>query len=266
MATFTEKHHFKYLQLEVKDRIATITLNRPEQNNAVDFQLTYELRLVLKEAEGNEEIKVILLKANGNTFSTGADMEHLAMMQNFTFENNLKDSNHLKELYLQMYRYPKMVIVQIEGDATAGGCGLVTVCDFAFSVPTAKFGFDEVKMGFIPALVMYFLIRKVGDTRAKEMLLTGDLIGAEQAVNYGLINRCYEPDAIEQKVQAFATRLCKENSASSMAMTKKMISDLPKLGLEEGLKFAAKMNAHSRGLEDFKKGLDAVLNQNDLEW
>ena len=266
MAEFTEKHHYKHLQLEINDRVGTITLNRPGESNSLNFDLIHELRLMFKEASLNDSIKVIILKANGNTFCSGIDLNHLEMLQKFSFEQNLQDANFLKELFLEIYKHPKVVIAQVEGDAIAEGCGLATACDFVYATPESNFAYSEVKIGFIPAIVMYFAIRRMGDARVREMLLSGAPVKAELAVSYGLINGVYPAEIISKEVQELAQRLVKENSAASMAMTKKMINDLPKLGLEEGMNFAAKMNAHARALEDCKKGIHAALNDEELNW
>ena len=266
MAEFTEKHHYKYLELEIKDRVGTISLNRPKKRNALNFNLIHELRTMLKEVETNQEAKVVVLKANGPVFCAGSDLEHLEMLQKFSFEDNFKDSNFLKELFLQIYRHPKIIIAQVEGPAIAEGAGLAAVCDFAFASTEATFAFSEVRIGFIPAIVMYFLTRKVGETRARELLLSGNTLSSELATHYDLINGTFPADQIGEEVAKFATQLCTQNSGAAMGMTKRMLADLPKLGLDEGLNFAAKMSAHARKMEDCQKGIDAFINKEELNW
>ena len=170
------------------------------------------------------------------------------------------------ELFQIIYKHQKVVIAQIEGHAIAGGAGLATVCDFSFSVPEAKFGYTEVRIGFIPAIVMTFLVRKCGELRAKELLLSGEIIDADTAVKYNMINRTYAADEIKDKVKEFALNLCKQNSGQSMHVTKKMLADIQHFPIAEGLKFAAKMNAHARTTEDCKRGIAAFLNKEKLEW
>ena len=171
----------------VAERIATITLNRPDKRNAFSPELVEALTATFLAASDDEEVKVIVLKAAGNTFSAGADLAYLQELQNNTYEENVRDSENLKTLFTTIYYLPKIVIAQVEGHAIAGGCGLATVCDIIFAVPEANFGYTEVKLGFAPAIVSCFLMRKTSETIAKKILLTGDLFSAEQALAYNLI-------------------------------------------------------------------------------
>ncbi|MFN3840934.1 MAG: enoyl-CoA hydratase/isomerase family protein, partial [Cyclobacteriaceae bacterium] len=162
----------------VSNRIALITLNRPEKRNALNAELVKELTDCLEETGRDDRVKVIILKSAGEAFCAGADLAYLQQLKRNSLEENLSDSNNLKTLYTRIYTLTKPVIAQVQGPALAGGCGLATVCDFCFSVPEATFGYTEVKIGFIPALVMVFLIRKIGDGKARELLLSGNLISA----------------------------------------------------------------------------------------
>jgi methylglutaconyl-CoA hydratase len=190
----------------------------------------------------------------------------LQQLQNNSFEQNLADSSQLADLFHLIYTLNKVVIAQIQGHAIAGGCGLATVCDFSFTVPDASFGYTEVKIGFIPAIVSLFLIRKTGETRARELLLSGELISAEKAKMYNLINFIVEAHELEEKVQTFARALCEKNSAQSMALTKQLIADLQVLDIKDGLAYAAQMNAKARASEDCKKGIAAFVNKEEIKW
>jgi methylglutaconyl-CoA hydratase len=251
---------------EVNERICYITLNRPEKRNALSYELVSELKEAFGRAEKDEQAKVIIFKANGPAFCAGADLGYLQQLQKNTFEENVADSNHLKELFYRIYTLSKVVIAQIQGHALAGGCGLATVCDFSFAVPEARFGYTEVRIGFIPAIVKVFLLRKIGEGRAKELLLSGDLISAETAFAYNLINKVVPSEEIENHVKSFAQNLVKLNSGQSMALTKEMISNVQSLNLEDALDYASKMNASARGSDDCKKGIAAFLNKEKLEW
>ncbi|MFM8849286.1 MAG: enoyl-CoA hydratase/isomerase family protein [Cytophagales bacterium] len=249
-----------------ENRIGYITLNRPEKRNALSYELVKELKIVFAAAEKDPQAKVIVLKAVGDAFCAGADLAYLQQLQNFSFEENKADSNHLKELLLQIYRLEKVVIAQVQGHALAGGCGLANVCDFVFAVPEAKFGYTEVKIGFIPALVSVFLIRKIGEQKAKQLLLSGDLIRGEEAVRMGLVNFLAEKESLEKDVQTFATGLIKNNSAQSMQLTKRLMADVLSMTLEEALTYAAIQNAHARGTDDCKRGVAAFVNKQDITW
>src|SRR4051812_28835538 len=188
------------VQYEVRDRIGFITLNRPEKRNALNEDLIKGLSATFDKAAGDSSVKLIVLKANGEAFCSGADLGYIQQLQNFSFDDNLADSTKLKDLFLKIYTLNKVVIAQVEGHAIAGGCGLATVCDFIISVPEAKFGYTEVKIGFIPAIVMVFLVRKIGDQRARQLLLSGNLIGAAEAAQLGLITKVIEKEKIASEV------------------------------------------------------------------
>jgi len=254
------------VKYEVKDRVATIKLNRPEKRNALNDQMVTALKEAFEKAEKDESAKVIVLAAEGEAFCAGADLAYLEQLQKNTYEENLADSNHLKSLFEQIYTHPKVVVASIQGHAIAGGCGLATVCDFSFAADNAKFGYTEVRIGFIPAIVKVFLLRKIGEGKAKELLLTGELINAESAMSMGLINYVVAPDDLNEAVADFVNMLVNKNSGQSMQMTKQMIANVQELSLEEGLKYAAKENAKARATEDCQNGIKAFLNKEKLSW
>ena len=256
----------KYVQYSVQNRIGFITMDRPEKRNALSYELVSDLKEAFHAAEQDASAKVIVLKANGAAFCAGADLDYLQQLQEFSYEQNFSDSTHLKELFHQIYTLKKVVIAQVQGHAVAGGCGLATVCDFSFSIPEARFGYTEVRIGFIPAIVMVFLIRKIGEGKARELLLSGSLISAEEACKSGLINRVVKPDIIQEEVLRFATQLVSSNSEYSMSVTKQMIAKVQSLPLDESLVFAAEMNAKARASEDCKKGISAYVNKEKISW
>jgi len=255
-----------YIEYSVKDRIGFVTLNRPEKRNALSFELVTELKIAFTTLENDEHVKIIILNAYGPTFCAGADLMYLQQLQNFSYEENLADSNHLKELLLQIYTLKKVVIAQVQGHALAGGCGLATVCDFVFAVPEAKFGYTEVKIGFIPAIVMVFLLRKIGEANVKQLLLSGDLVSAEEAYRFGIVNKIVAKEDLANKVNTFAQNLLLSNSSHAMMVTKQMIAQVQSMSLDEALSFAAEMNAKARASEDCKKGVSAFLKKEKIVW
>lgn len=256
----------KLVEYAVRSRIGLVTINRPEKRNALSHELVAELTEAFEKAEIDENVKVIILKANGDAFCAGADLTYLQQLQKFSFEENLQDSTRLKELFLKIYTHPKIVIAQVQGHALAGGCGLATVCDFAYAVPQAKFGYTEVKIGFIPAIVTVFLLRKIGEAKSKELLLSGELISAEQAVQIGLINGLAEPEKLETDVWEVAQKLVDGNSGQSMKLTKQLIAKVQSESLSDALNYATEMNARARSTEDCKRGIAAFLNKEKLNW
>lgn len=250
----------------VSQRIATISLNRPEKRNALNPELVDELTSAFIRASEDDDVKVIVLKACGSAFSAGADLAYLQQLQQNSYEENLSDSENLKRLFTTIYYLPKVVIAQVEGHAIAGGCGLATVCDVIFAVPEANFGYTEVKLGFVPAIVSCFLVRKTSETIAKRILLTGQLFSAEQALDYGLITFVTNGNEIDQKVNEFALKLCTETSANSLMVTKQLIGQTTNPLLEKSLAFAVQINARVRDSEDFKKGVASFVNKEKITW
>lgn len=251
---------------QTADRIATITLNRTEKRNALNPELVSELTACFLRAAEDEEVKVVVLKANGAVFSAGADLAYLQQLQQNSYEENLADSNHLKKLFTTIYDLPKVVIAQVEGHAIAGGCGLATVCDIIFSVPEANFGYTEVKLGFVPAIVSCLLMRKTSETIAKRLLLTGELFSAEQALEFNLITFVTKKEDIAQKVNDFALDLCNNASANSLAVTKELINRTTNPWLDQSLEKAVQLNAKVRESSDFKKGVASFLNKEKIKW
>ena len=256
----------EFVKYSVKDRICTITLNRPEKRNALNAQTVTELKKAFKKAEEDDEVKVIVLAAEGDAFCAGVDLAYLEELQQNSFEENLEDSGHLKDLFFQIYTHPKIVIAKIQGHAIAGGCGLATICDLSVASDHAKFGYTEVRIGFIPAIVKVFLLRKIGEGKCKELLLTGELIDAQKAVEMGLINRLVEANDLDASVLDLAKMLVEKNSGQSMAMTKQMIAQVQEMTLVQGLSYAAEQNANARANDDCKKGIAAFLNKEKVSW
>ncbi|MEI6507468.1 MAG: enoyl-CoA hydratase-related protein [Bacteroidota bacterium] len=251
---------------EVKERVGYITLNRTEKRNALSFEFVNEIKSVFKKAENDEACKVIVLKANGEAFCAGADLGYLQQLQKNTDDENLADSKNLMELFRMIYVSPKVVISQINGPALAGGCGLATICDFSFATPNSTFGYTEVKIGFVPAIVMVFLVRKLGEQKARNLLLTGDVFDASKAFELGLINFLTDESLIDEEVAKFAQKLCKYASSQSLAMVKQMLGEVQQMNLDEGLIYAAQMNVKARKTEDCKRGISAFLNKEKLTW
>lgn len=250
----------------VNERIATISINRPEKRNALNPELVKLLTESFIKASEDEEAKVIVLKASGTIFSAGADLAYLQQLQQNTYEENLADSENLKRLFTTIYYLPKVVIAQVEGHAIAGGCGLATVCDITFAVPEANFGYTEVKLGFVPAIVSCFLLRKTSETIAKRILLSGEILSAQQALAYDLITFVTNKEDIGQKVQDFALSLCREASANSLMVTKQLIGQTTNPLLEKSLSLAVQINARVRDSEDFKKGIAAFISKDEIKW
>lgn len=251
---------------QIAERVATITLNRPEKRNALNGALVRELREAFARAEEDEEVKVIVLAGSGKAFCAGADLEYLQQLQQNNYEENLADSRELMLLMQEIYSLEKVVIAMIEGDAIAGGCGLASVADLSFAVPEARFGYTEVRIGFVPALVSVFLVRKTGEGRARELLLTGRLISAAEAAAYGIINKVVPAEEIRAHVADLARSLCNDTSANSLKITKQLVRTALDQSLPEALETAARLNAETRQHPDCRKGIGAFLNKEKPGW
>jgi len=201
---------YKTIQLTYDSGIATITLNRAEKRNAISFELIDDLLGALKEVETSDAI-VLILTGTGKAFSSGMDLENLKALMGRSPEQNLQDSETMVRLFRSLYEFPKVTIAAVNGAAIAGGTGLALLCDFTLAVPEAKFGYTEVRIGFVPAIVSTFLLRQVGEKHARDLLLTGRIIGAEEALRLGLINEILahgKQSCFVARDQATAERSC----------------------------------------------------------
>jgi methylglutaconyl-CoA hydratase len=258
--------NLEFVNYECRERIGYITLNRPEKRNALNAEFVAQLKEVFEFAESDPGCKVIILRANGEAFCAGADLAYIQQLQDNSYAENLADSRHLMELFRSIYLSAKVVIAQVNGPALAGGSGLATLCDFCFATPASKFGYTEVKIGFIPAIVMVFLSRKISEGRARDLLLTGRLIESEEALQYGLIHEVVPEAGLAERVRDFAAKLVREASGNSLSTIKKMLAEVQNLDLDTGLDYASEMNALTRESEDCKKGIAAFLAKEKLSW
>ncbi len=249
-----------------ENRVAYITISRPEKRNALNPELVESLTDLFLRAGHDDEVKVVVLRAEGEVFSAGADLEYLQKLQNNSSQDDLEDTIAIKELFWSIYTLPKLVVAQVEGHAIAGGCGLAAVCDVVYAVPEAKFGYTEVRIGFVPALVSCFLVRKLGEGRVKELLLSGDLIDAATASSYGLINFVAAKAEIAGMVRSYAERMAVSVSGQSVALTKQLIHKAQNISLEDSLEEAIKLNVQTRSSESCKKGIASFLNKEKLGW
>jgi methylglutaconyl-CoA hydratase len=243
----------------VNNRIALIKLNRPEKRNALHPELVKEFMARLSEAENDKNVSVVIVTGEGKSFCAGADLAYMRDLADYSPLGNEADSKFLADMFLAIYNFPKPTIAAVNGAAIAGGCGLASVCDMVVADQQhAKFGYSEVRIGFIPAIVSIFLVRKIGEGRAKHLLLTGEIIDAEKAFQIGLVN--YLSDNVQSSSFDLAAGMLK-NSDFSMQFTKKMVNDVSKLSVDKAVEYCIELNTISRTSEDFKKGLSSFLNK-----
>lgn len=251
---------------QVKDRVATVTLNRPDKRNALNAEMVAALRHHLSLANEDDAVKVVIIKGEGKAFCSGADLDSLQSMQHNSYEQNLADSSALAELFEQIYLLNKVSIAAIHGPALAGGCGLATVCDFSFAVPEALFGYTEVRIGFVPAIVSWFLLQKVGQGVSRRLLLSGEIIKGSEAQHLGLINFVVQPEDLETAVNEYASKLVHQNSGAAMAQTRQLLAKVAGLQLSQAMQETSSINATARAHAECKKGIAAFLNKQPIDW
>jgi methylglutaconyl-CoA hydratase len=252
------------ISLEVDSHIVSLTLNRPDKRNAISYELIDDLLRALDEVK-NSSAQVLILTGVGKAFCSGMDLDNLKALTGRTPEQNLEDSKKMASLFRALYDFPKPTIAAVNGAAVAGGTGLATLCDFTLAVPEAKFGYTEVKIGFVPAIVSTFLIRQVGEKIARDLLLTGRLFTAEEALHIGLINEIVPAEKLLARARELASQLM-ENSPASLAFTKRLLSDHAREQLDAQIDAATRENAAIRKTADFREGIASFLEKRKPHW
>jgi methylglutaconyl-CoA hydratase len=247
------------IKFEVRDEIGILTLNRPEKRNALHPELVKQMKAKLKEVAINKSVKILIITGEGKAFCAGADLEYLNQLKDFSTLENEKDSRELAELLLLIYNFPKPVIAAVNGAAIAGGCGLASVCDIIVAdEANSKFGYSEVKIGFIPAMVSTFLIRRVGEGIARQLLLSGEIIDGKRSYEIGFVNYLYSN--VLSGALDVASKL-NINSSQSMELTKDMIRKVSGSSVEDAVEYCIGLNTVSRTTEGFKEGLNNFLTK-----
>ena len=244
--------------------MTTITLNRPDKRNAISYELIDDLLRALDE-EAKSPTLVLILTGAGKAFCSGMDLENLKALLGRSPEQSLQDTQTMARLFRSLYEFPKPTIAAVNGPAIAGGCGLATLCDFTLSVPEAKFGYTEVRIGFVPAIVSTFLLRQIGEKHARDLLLTGRIISADEAYRMGLINEIVPAEKLMDRARELATQLM-ENSPASLRYTKRLLTDHARRELDAQIESAVRENAAVRSTPDFREGISSFLEKRKPRW
>jgi methylglutaconyl-CoA hydratase len=255
---------YKTIQLAYDSNIATITLNRPEKRNAVSFELVGELMAAFDEIEASTA-NVLIITGAGKAFCAGMDLDELKSLLGKTHDENVKDSATMAAMFRRLYDFPKPTIAAVNGAAIAGGTGLATMCDFTLAVPEAKFGYTEVRIGFVPAIVSSILVWQVGHKIARDLLLSGRLFDATEAHRYGLVNEVVPADRLLDRTRELASQIL-ENSPSSVRATKKLINGFIASQLDGQVAAAVEDNARIRTTADFREGVASFLEKRKPVW
>jgi len=248
------------LQVEQKNSRLDLRLNRPEKRNALNSELVNALTKQFEDVSSNPDVKVVVLSANGQDFCSGADLESLRKIADNSYEENLSDANELLRLFVAMRKCPVPVIAMVHGKALAGGCGLATACDIVVASEESVFGYPEVHIGFVPALVSAITRRNLPEKRAFELLTLGVRIDARMAMDFGLINRVVATKELEASVDSIV-EIYLQLPKSAVAATKTLLYDLDNQSFEDSLKLAAEVNAKARMTEECKEGVERFLRK-----
>ena len=253
------------LKTETRGAVCLITLTRPEVRNALSVALQVDLSQAFADALADKQARAVVLTGEGKAFSAGLDLSELKSISTRSSEENRADSERFMRLLETIYLFPKPVIAALNGHAVAGGAGIASVCDLAVMSESAKLGYTEARIGFVAALVGVFLVRQVGEKQARDLLLSARLIEANEALKMGLVNEICPADKVLERSLELATQLAK-NAPTSLAMTKSLLAAVPSMGLQEGLRYAAELNALARTTNDLKEGVSAFLEKREPKW
>ncbi len=252
------------LTLAYDANVATITFNRPEKRNALSIQLIDELMAALDEIE-KSSAQVVIFTGAGKAFCAGMDLDGLKGLIGKTHEENIKDSERTARMFRRVYDFPLPTIAAVNGAAIAGGTAMATMCDFTLAVPNAKFGYTEVRIGFVPAIVSSILVWQVGHKIARDLLLSGRTFDADDAYRFGLVNEVVDPERLMPRAKDLALELT-QNSPSSMRLTKKLINGFIAAQLDQQIAAAIQDNAGVRTTDDFREGITSFLEKRKPRW
>ena len=245
---------------QVDGAVARITLNRPEKRNALNEALVAGLKNALQQANANDAVRVVVISGAGQDFCSGADLAALQEISEASAAENAEDARSLMELFTLMRQVTVPIIAAVRGKALAGGCGLASACDLLLASTNARFGYPEVKIGFVPAMVMAILRRNVSEKRAFELLTRGAEIGAEEAKELGLVNQILTDENFESEVTAYA-RGFEKLSKSAIALTKTLLYQTDGMAFGEALETGVDVNVIARMTEDCQKGIARFLKK-----
>lgn len=240
--------------------IARITLHRPEKRNALDGEMIAGIRQALARSAADGDVRVVLLTGAGKDFCAGADLAAIESLKDAGVMENLADARRLGDLFLDMRRHPRPIVAAVRGRALAGGCGVATAADIVLAADSAQFGYPEVKIGFVPAMVMAILRRSISERRAFELLASGEIVSASNAAAIGMINRAYPEGTFDQEVESYVRQLA-ARSPSALTLTKNVLYQTDGVSFESALSAGVQVNALARLTEDCRLGIDQFLKK-----
>ena len=255
---------YSTLLLEIAGNLATITLNRPEKRNAISVPMMAELQTALDAIE-KSHARVAIITGAGKAFCAGMDLDMLAAIAKQSPAENQEDSRRIAKMFRRIWSFPRPLIAAVNGAAYAGGCGIATLCDFTLAAPEAKFGYTEVKIGFLPAIVSVFLTRQIGEKRSRDLLLTGRIIEAAEAKEFGLVSEIVPAEHLMKRANELSETLIAA-SPSSLTRSKHLLVSSAAAGVDHDLERAILENARIRCTPDFQEGVASFLEKRKPVW
>jgi methylglutaconyl-CoA hydratase len=258
---------YSSILFSVRERLTFITMNRPDRRNALDDVMIRELTDAFALANRTSQTRLVILTGEGKAFCAGMDLEYLRKCARMGDAENLEDAKHLMKLLALIHTLKKPVVAMVNGPALGGGCGLAAACDFVYaSKEHATIGAPEVRMGFLPALILLYLVKRMGEGAAREFVLRGDILGAEEAKARGLVTETVATGELAAAVTGFADRLIRSTSGSALTLTKELFARSDEMDPKRAMEYAAHLNALARKTEDFNRGVGAFLGKEQIEW
>lgn len=256
---------YQTVEFSVDGRIANVTFNRPEIHNAFNGTVIEEMSDIFAKIKANDDIRVVLLTGKGKSFCAGADLNWMRGVIKQSFDENLAESNALADLFYSIYTCKRPVIGRINGAAIGGGTGFVAVCDIAIAARSAKFSFSEVKIGVVPACIGPYVVKKMGEGKARELFITGERMNGDRAYEVGLVNRVVDDDQLDAEVDDLI-RSVLTSGPEAVAMAKRLVSEVPGMTPEQFKPYTAEMIARLRVSDEGQEGMDAFLNKRKPKW
>jgi methylglutaconyl-CoA hydratase len=256
---------YETIQYQKRESVGYADFNRPEIHNAFNSTVIREMLDLFSQLEKDEDLRLVVLSGKGKSFCAGADLNWMRSVVTQSFEQNLAESNELADLFYKIYTFKRPIIGKINGAAIGGGTGFVAVCDIAIAARSAKFSFSEVKIGVVPACIGPYVIKKMGEGKARELFITGERMKAERAFQVGLVNKVVDDEQLHDEVDTLVESVL-SSGPEAVAMAKKLVSEVPSMTPDQFKPYTAEMIARLRVSDEGQEGMDAFLNKRPPKW
>ena len=253
------------VRVETAGKIGRVTFCRPEVHNAFNDQVIDEMTFAFKRLKTDPDVRVVILSGDGKSFCAGADLNWMRRVKDSAFEDNLDEARRLADLFWDIYSFPKPVVGRINGAAIGGGTGFVAVTDIAVAAQSAVFSFSEVKIGVVPACISPYVIRRVGEGKAREFFLTGERLTSDRALEAGLVNRAVPDEMLDATVNGLVESLL-SSGPEAIRVCKELLQTVPALTVDDFKEYTARVIAELRQSPEGQEGMDAFLNKRKPKW